>query len=583
MKGVEREQGRDKEIKVPEEEQEMSEAKGMTKSYSTSSMIDTVLARYIDLSVVLVVPPLQQSTPPTRSRQSIQLSTLPHRTRPQIIRLLSHMPTPPSLPITTIISTIKPSSSSSKPPHPNPKPQLRTPHFDPYNSSSTGHQRAENRLAGSPSWRDSRSYKLASQFSDKSGSGGGRLYDLVGAGSVHFGQDGRLENEGWERGPVGLRRGKQGGEMYRDVGEMMGRGLEAVRAKRAMGIGLGVKTARGREAKGGGEESDVEGIVDEGGRENKRRKTEDEEREARREMAEMMEKGWEALKAKRTRGIGPELKMAKGKERKADVEKFHVEGKAEERVGINKLRKVAVSDEVHREMMEMADRGYEAIKAKYKAKRARERAMQSEQDDHRKGDIEVEQEGPRGVALGGGEETEPKMNEEEAAVDVTAQKQPEIATPSSVTEKLPPQIFTNCTIYINGSTYPTISDHKLKHLLAQHGARVSLALGRRSVTHVIIGNPNDPRHGGPGSSRDGAGGGLSGSKIQKEIALVRGCGVKFVGVEWVLESVRVGKRVGEAGFAVVSTAPRGVGSVRGMFEKVKGRGEAVAEEGLKSG
>jgi len=35
-----------------------------------------------------------------------------------------------------------------------------------------------------------------------------------------------------------------------------------------------------------------------------------------------------------------------------------------------------------------------------------------------------------------------------------------------------------------------------------------------------------------GSSGSGAGGGLSGTKIEKEIRRVGGCGVKYVGVEW---------------------------------------------------
>jgi len=88
------------------------------------------------------------------------------------------------------------------------------------------------------------------------------------------------------------------------------------------------------------------------------------------------------------------------------------------------------------------------------------------------------------------------------------------------------KIFQGLCVYINGSTAPMVSDHKLKYLLAENGASLSIALGRRSVTHVILGNPN-------GSSvRDGAGGGLAASKIQKEIKRVGGCGVKYVGVEW---------------------------------------------------
>ena len=87
------------------------------------------------------------------------------------------------------------------------------------------------------------------------------------------------------------------------------------------------------------------------------------------------------------------------------------------------------------------------------------------------------------------------------------------------------EIFNGLVFYINGSTYPLISDHKLKHLLAENGARMSLHLGRKQVTHVILGRPS----GSPGS---GAGGGLSGTKIEKEIRRIGGCGVKYVGVEW---------------------------------------------------
>ena len=71
-------------------------------------------------------------------------------------------------------------------------PQPTRVFFDPFNSSSTGHQRAENRLSGSTSWRDSRTYKLKHQLGDRSGGGGSKhLSDLVGAGSEQFGKDGR--------------------------------------------------------------------------------------------------------------------------------------------------------------------------------------------------------------------------------------------------------------------------------------------------------------------------------------------------------------------------------------------------------
>ncbi|KAJ4347311.1 uncharacterized protein N0V89_011251 [Didymosphaeria variabile] len=80
------------------------------------------------------------------------------------------------------------------------------------------------------------------------------------------------------------------------------------------------------------------------------------------------------------------------------------------------------------------------------------------------------------------------------------------------------QIFRGLCFYINGSTMPLISDHKLKYVLHAHGASQSIALGRRTVTHVILGTT--------------CGGGLAGSKIQKEIAKTRGNAVKYVSVEW---------------------------------------------------
>jgi hypothetical protein len=54
-------------------------------------------------------------------------------------------------------------------------------HFDAWNSSSTGHQRAENRLGGSIGWRQSRSSKLSYQFKS-GGNGGPRISDQVEAG-----------------------------------------------------------------------------------------------------------------------------------------------------------------------------------------------------------------------------------------------------------------------------------------------------------------------------------------------------------------------------------------------------------------
>jgi hypothetical protein len=95
-----------------------------------------------------------------------------------------------------------------------------------------------------------------------------------------------------------------------------------------------------------------------------------------------------------------------------------------------------------------------------------------------------------------------------------------IDTPDKLSEK---QIFTGLCLYINGSTAPLVSDHKLKHMLAAHGARHSIALRRRSVTHVLLGMAN---------ARGGAGGGLAATKIQKEISKSGGKAVKFITAEW---------------------------------------------------
>lgn len=85
-------------------------------------------------------------------------------------------------------------------------------------------------------------------------------------------------------------------------------------------------------------------------------------------------------------------------------------------------------------------------------------------------------------------------------------------------------IFYGVVAYVNGSTFPHVSDHKLKHLLTENGGQMSLHLGRRKVTHVILGRP--------AGSGQGAGGGLAGGKLDKEIKRIGGCGIKFVGVEW---------------------------------------------------
>ncbi|OOQ88837.1 hypothetical protein PEBR_11668 [Penicillium brasilianum] len=140
------------------------------------------------------------------------------------------------------------------------------------------------------------------------------------------------------------------------------------------------------------------------------------------------------------------------------------------------------------------------------------------------------------------------------------QRQKRIATPSlapSTTKSSSSTLFTGTTIYINGSTLPQISDHKLKSLLASHGATIAIGMARRTVTHVIIGQP--------GTTGKGAGGGLAAGKLQGEIERGGWKGVRIVGVDWVLESIKAGKRLAESRFAVLCVAPKGQKSVASMF------------------
>ncbi|KAH7060434.1 hypothetical protein B0J12DRAFT_648830 [Macrophomina phaseolina] len=279
-------------------------------------------------------------------------------------------------------------------------------HFDPWNSSSTGHQRADNRLAGCTSWRESRNAKLAAQF------GGGTdvgvpLSDTVGAGSEAFGQDGRKENGDWERGAPGLR-----GKGQLPIWEFMGHA------------------------------SKKEKLV---------------------------------LDGHRSKDQGM---CSKGVEKTSFATNGQA-GKAVDQTG-------ASAGKRHHD--------------------------------------------PKGSSA-------------------------EVETLGHVPPTSEKQIFRGLCFYINGSTAPTISDHKLKIMLAAHGANTSIALGRCTVTHVILGRSGD----------GGAGGGLAGGKLQKEITRIGGKGIKYVGVEWVVESVRAGKRLPEAGFSNLRIAPAGQKSVYGMF------------------
>ena len=129
-----------------------------------------------------------------------------------------------------------------------------------------------------------------------------------------------------------------------------------------------------------------------------------------------------------------------------------------------------------------------------------------------------------GGGLGGGNRGEDGGMTAEERLALTRKAEDEAHDEEKASQAQERKIFDGLVIYVNGSTHPLVSDHKLKHLLSEHGARMSLHLGRRQVTHVVLGKPSGPT--------GGAGGGLAGGKLQKEIRRVGGCGIKYVGVEW---------------------------------------------------
>lgn len=294
-------------------------------------------------------------------------------------------------------------------------PPIRAPEptrtlFDPFNSSSTGHQRAENRLFGSTSWRESRTHKLAQQFRDSTGGGGGRhLADLVGAGSEQFGKERRKQNGSWEVGAPGLR-----------------------------------------------------------------------------------EKGWQDIRS---------LMGGTKKRKREEVTKFVV--------GDRKRRRANPKDEID----------VPFTNSPFLSRTSSQPPMQT---------------------------SDPKAN---MLLELTPNEGP-----------IAPQIFRSLNLYLNGSTLSSgVSDHRLKSLFIQHGGTLSIALGRRTVTHVVLGSP---------------GGGLAGSKIQKEVAKVSGKGVKYVTPNWVVDSVECGKRLSESRYQAVHTAMKGQGSV---LEKMGGAEQRKGE------
>ncbi|KXS96098.1 hypothetical protein AC578_7779 [Pseudocercospora eumusae] len=306
--------------------------------------------------------------------------------------------------------------------------------FDPFNSSATGHQRADNTLSGSTSWRDSRHKKLREQF--LAGAGGGkRVNDTVGAGSLDFGKDGRTENGGWEAGAAGLRNGGQ-----QSIWESM------------------------KVSKDEGDNN----------RPTKRLKTEKVEPES-----------------QPTSVVNPFTPFRKpdGKIRETSWPSSYVE--------------CSPSD-----LLSPID------------------------------------------PLGTPEQAEAEDIKAESADE-------EVEGHTETSRPMPPQIFNSLCFYVNGCTAP-VSDHKLKHMISTHGGNMSIALGRRTVTHVILGKPN--------ANGSGCGGGLAGSKIHKEITQMRGKSVKFITADWVTESIKAGKRLPESRFEAMKLAPKGVANISTMFK-----------------
>lgn len=330
--------------------------------------------------------------------------------------------------------------------------------FDPFNSSATGHQRADNSLSGSTSWRDSRHKKLREQFSAGAG-GGKRVRDTVGAGSLDFGKDGRTENGGWERGAAELR----------------------VRGQQSLWESLKV-TKDG--ASNNGHTCDT--------RPAKRIKTDTAPAPA----------------------PAPFVPTSVGNpEPFAPVR--NEDGSVRESTGS--------WPSAHANANANANAPFEC----------------SPSDLLEPIDPPDSSEPPRPKATATG------LVKEGGHSDTGA------------TTPVPPQIFNHLCFYINGCTAP-VGDHKLKHMISIHGGHMSIALGRRTVTHVVLGKPN--------ANGAGCGGGLAGSKIHKEITQIRGKSIKFITAEWVTESISAGKRLPESRFAALKLAPRGVASIDTMLK-----------------
>lgn len=393
------------------------------------------------------------------------------------------------------------------PHHPTipPPPKPTRIFFDPFNSSSTGHQRAESRIAGSTSWRDSRTHKLANQFGDVSGRGGDiHLSDLVGAGSVNWGKDGRKENGDWEKGAPGLRE-----KGWQDISTLM-------------------NGSRKRKPDNDGDE-----FVDK----NKKK----------REIGSM---------------VAGMMNNRKGRYTYANSEE-----------GIDQEKATATKS------MTIASTPTPAISSSSTSSTSSSSSSSL---------------------------ASKPIQQHPAQLSSTTTIIPPcltLSSPRSTTNPpRPPQIFTSLTLYLNGSTLPLISDHRLKTLWTQHGGTISLSLARRKVTHVILASftvssastspstltptPHPTTTASTSSTINNrsktetkatAGGPLSSSKIQKEITRIGGQGIKYVTAQWVIDCIDKGKRVSERNYVPDGIAGRiggaGQRSVGEIFGKMRKTGE----------
>ncbi|KAF3902466.1 hypothetical protein ABW21_db0202161 [Orbilia brochopaga] len=160
----------------------------------------------------------------------------------------------------------------------------------------------------------------------------------------------------------------------------------------------------------------------------------------------------------------------------------------------------------------------------------------------------------------------------------------DIASLTNSTTSPPKQIFSHCTVYMNGNTSLSgISDVELKRLLTAHGAKVSYHLARRQVTHVILTDPSAPSLlassqsqplptstapssvgnststsitasvGESSVSKTTVSSGpaiLASKKVEMEMKGRVRSKIHYVSVDWALESMKNGRRLAETKFPV---------------------------------